>query len=132
MTGSQAGIAVGVLGQWASGKTEAARTLIRHLGGESQVVFLTDRALFACQVIEHLLELEDSEVVVRVEDDGRQQLDCELFTVWLEPGEDLRSMEPSSLKFDVHDEEVLIALRKRAKLELARQMARDLRVEDRS
>jgi dephospho-CoA kinase len=26
-------IIVGVLGQWASGKTEAARTLIRHLGG---------------------------------------------------------------------------------------------------
>lgn len=122
MTEPQAGIVVGVLGQWASGKTEAARTLIRHLGGEGQVVFLTDRALFAGQVIEHFLELEDSEVVVRVEDDGRQRLDCELFTVWLDPGEDLRTVEPSSLRFEPYDEEVLTALRLRAKLELGHQI----------
>ena len=46
MTETQAEIVVGVLGQWASGKAEAARTLIRHLGGEGPVVFLTDRALY--------------------------------------------------------------------------------------
>jgi hypothetical protein len=85
-------------------------------------VFLTDRALFAGQVINHLLELEDSEIVVSVEDDGRQRLDSELVTVWLAPGEDLRSIEPSGLKFDVHDEETLIAFRLRAKMELACQI----------
>ena len=68
----RAGVVVGILGQWASGKTEAAKTLIRHLGGEDKVVFLTDRARFADQAINHILELEDSEVVVSVDDDGRQ------------------------------------------------------------
>ena len=78
----------------------AARTLIRHLGGEGNVVFLTDRALFAGQAIKHVLGLDESEVVVRVEDDRRQQLDCDLLTIWLAPGEDLTSVEPSALKFD--------------------------------
>jgi hypothetical protein len=118
MTESQAGIVVGVLGQWASGKTEAARTLVEHLGGEGKVVFLTDRGLFANQVISHVLEREDSEVRVCIEDDGRQRLDCDLVTVWLDPGESLRSVEPSTLNFDVHDDEALIAFRKRAKMEL--------------
>jgi uridine kinase len=39
-------IVVGVLGQWASGKSTAARTLIRYLGGEGKVTFITDRELF--------------------------------------------------------------------------------------
>ena len=60
MTEPGAGIVVGVLGQWASGKTEAARTLIRHLGGEGKVVFLSDRGLFAGQAIQHLLDRDDS------------------------------------------------------------------------
>ncbi len=122
MTETHAGIVVGVLGQWASGKTEAARTLIRHLGGEDKVVFLTDRALFASQAVKHVLDLEDSEVVVSVDDDGRQRLDSELVTVWLAPGEDLGSVEPSTLKFDIHDDEVLLAFRKRAKMELGCQI----------
>jgi hypothetical protein len=122
MTELHAGIVVGVLGQWASGKTEAARTLIRHLGGDGNVVFLTDRALWVSQFVKHVLELEDSEVVVTVEDDGRQQVDCELATFWLDPGEDLRSVEPSTLRFEVHDDEVLLAFRKRAKMELAFQI----------
>ena len=63
MTEPDGGIIVAVLGQWASGNTEAARTLIRHLGGEGQVVFLTDRVLFASQVVDYILELEDSKVV---------------------------------------------------------------------
>ena len=46
---SDKGIIVGILGQWASGKTEGAKTLIRHLGGEDKVTFLTDRVLFASQ-----------------------------------------------------------------------------------
>jgi hypothetical protein len=122
MTEPHAGIVVGVLGQWASGKTEAARTLIRHLGGEGKVVFLTDRALFASQAVKHVLELEVSEVVVSVDDDGRQRLDSELVTVWLAPGEDLRSVEPSTLRFDVYDDEILLAFRKRAKVELGYQI----------
>ncbi len=122
MNESHAGIVVGVLGQWASGKTEAARTLIRHLGGEGNVVFLTDRALFASQAIKHVLDLDKSEVVASVEEDGRQRLDCDLLTIWLAPGEDLRSVEPSSLMFDMHDDEVLIAFRKKAKMELGHQI----------
>ena len=122
MSESYAGVVVGVLGQWASGKTEAARTLIRHLGGEGNVVFLTDRALFASQAIKHLLELEDSEVAVRIEDDGRQRLDCDLLTIWLAPGEDLKSVEPSSIRFEMYDDEVLVAFRRRAKMELGHQI----------
>ena len=120
----EGGIIVGVLGQWASGKTEAARTLVGHLSGEGEVAFLTDRALFASQAINHVLELEDSEVVVSVEDDGRQRLDCALATIWLGPGEDLRSIEPSTLNFDVHDDDVLLAWRQRAKIELGNQIRR--------
>jgi hypothetical protein len=116
------GIIVGVLGQWASGKTEAARTLVRHLGGEGKVVFLTDRVLFASQVINHILDLEESKVVISIEDDGRQRLDGELATVWLRPGEDLRTVDPSTLHFDVYDDQVLNAWRKRAKVELGVQI----------
>jgi hypothetical protein len=118
----QKGIIVGVLGQWASGKTEAARTLIRHLGGEGKVVFLTDRVLFAGQVANHILELEESKVVVSVEDDGRQRLDGELATVWLNPGEDLRTVDLGTLDFDVYDERVLNTWRNRAKVELGHQI----------
>lgn len=116
------GVIVGVLGQWASGKTEAARTLVRHLGGEGKVVFLTDRVLFASQVISHILELEDSQVVVSVEDDGRQRLDGELATVWLGPGEDLRTVDLSSLDFRVYDQQVMYAWRRKAKVELGHQI----------
>jgi hypothetical protein len=116
------GIMVGVLGQWASGKTEAARTLTRHLGREGEVVFLTDRVLFASQAINHILELEDSQVVVSIEDDGRQRLDSELATIWLGPGEDLRTVDPGTLQFDVYDDRVLVAWRKKAKVELGHQI----------
>jgi hypothetical protein len=118
MTRPDGGIVVGVLGQWASGKTEAARTLIRHLGGRGEVVFLTDRVLFASQAVDHILELEDSKVQVGMEDDGRKRLDSELVTIWLRPGEDLRTVDPASLDFFVYDDQVLYAWRKRAKVEL--------------
>ncbi|MFC2030898.1 hypothetical protein ACFLWA_09245, partial [Chloroflexota bacterium] len=97
MTDPHEGIVVGVLGQWASGKTEAARTLIGYFGGEGNVVFLSDRVLWVSLVIKHVLALEDSEIVLSVEDDGRQRLDCELFTIWLAPGEDLSTAEPGTL-----------------------------------
>ena len=74
-------IIVGILGQWASGKSTAARTLIRHLGGEGEVVFITDRELFASQAANHILELEDSEVTSSIEDDGRQRLEGKKATV---------------------------------------------------
>jgi len=122
MIKSDRGIIVGVLGQWASGKTEAARTLVGHLGGESNVVFLTDRVLFASQVINHILELDESQVVVTVEDDGRQRLDGELATVWLNPGEDLRTVDPGTLDFDVYEDQVMNAWRLRAKVELGVQI----------
>ena len=122
MTESDGGIIVGVLGQWASGKTEAARTLIRHLGGEGDVVFLTDRVLFARQAVNHILELEESDVTVSLEEDGRRRLEGELATVWLGPGEDLRTVEPSTLDFRVRDDQVLYVWRNRAKIELGRRI----------
>jgi hypothetical protein len=119
---SERGIIVGVLGQWASGKTEAAKTLVRHLGGEGEVVFLTDRVLFASQAINHILELEPSKVVASSEDDGRQRLNGELATVWLGPGEDLQTVDAGTLHFDVYDEQVLYEWRNRAKEELGRRI----------
>ncbi len=118
----EGGIVVGVLGQWSSGKTEAARTLVRHLGGEGEVVFLTDRVLFVSQVANHILELEDSKVVVSIEDDGSQRLDGELATVWLGPGEDLRTVDLSTLHFDIYDKQVLYAWHNTAKDELGNQI----------
>jgi hypothetical protein len=115
-------IIVGILGQWASGKTAAARTLIRYLGGAGEVVFITDRDLFASQAVNHILELEDSKVVVSIEDDGRQRLDGEHATVWLDPGEDLKSVDLSTLyRFNVHDD-VLPAWLNRARVELGYQI----------
>jgi hypothetical protein len=116
------GIIVGVLGQWASGKTEAAETLVSHLGGAGEVVFLADRVLFASQAINHILGLEDSKVLISIEDDGSQRFDGQLATVWLGPGEDLRTVDPGSLLFRVYDDEVLYAWRNRAKVELGHEI----------
>jgi len=97
-------IIVGVLGQWASGKTAAAKTLVRYLGGEDEVVFITDRVLLAGQVANHILELEESKVKRSIEDDGRQRLEGELATVYLRPGEDLETVDLDTLLFDLHDD----------------------------
>jgi hypothetical protein len=98
------GIIVGVLGQWASGKTTAARTLIDYLGGEEEVVFISDRVLLASQAVNHILELGESGVKRTIADDGRQRLEGERTTVWLRPGEDLASVDLGSLQFDLpHD-----------------------------
>jgi ABC-type oligopeptide transport system ATPase subunit len=114
-------IIVGVLGQWASGKSTAARTLIRYLGGEGEVVFINDQELFARQAVNHILELEDSKVTFSIEDDGRQRLDGEHATVWLDPGEDLKSVDLSTLRFNVHDD-VIPAWLNRARIELGYQI----------
>jgi hypothetical protein len=95
-------IIVGVLGQWASGKTAAANTLVRYLGGEDEVAFITDRVLIAGQAVNHILELEESKVRRSIEDDGRQRFDGELATVYLGPGEDLKTVDLNTLLFDLH------------------------------
>ncbi len=114
-------IVVGVLGQWASGKSTAARTLIRYLGGEGEVAFITDRELFAGQAVKHILELDDSEVTFNIEDDGRQRLDGEHATVWLGPGEDLKTVDLNTLNLDVHDN-VQATWLNRARIELGQQI----------
>jgi hypothetical protein len=114
-------IIVGILGQWASGKSAAARTLIRYLGGEGEVAFINDRELFAGQAVNHILELEDSKVTFSIEDDGRQRLEGEHATVWLGPGEDLKTVDLSTLVFAVHDN-LLPAWLNRARVELGYQI----------
>jgi hypothetical protein len=114
-------IIVGVLGQWASGKSTGAKTLIRYLGGEGEVVFISDRELFASQAVNHILELEDSKVKLSFEDDGRQRLDGEHATVWLGPGEDLKTVDLNTLNLDVHDN-VQAAWLNRARIELGHQI----------
>jgi len=117
----EGGIVVGVLGQWASGKSTAAETLVRYLGGEGKVVFLTDYVLFASQAVHHILELEGSRVTPSFEDDGRQRLDGEHAKVWLGPGEDLNTVDLSSLRFEV-DDDALPAWLDRARVELGYQI----------
>jgi len=114
-------IIVGVLGQWASGKSTGAKTLIRYLGGEGEVVFISDRELFASQAVNHVLELEDSKVKLSFEDDGRQRLDGEHATVWLGPREDLKTVDLNTLNLDVHDN-VQAAWLNRARIELGHQI----------
>jgi energy-coupling factor transporter ATP-binding protein EcfA2 len=97
-------IIVGILGQWASGKSTAARTLVGYLGGEDEVVFITDRELLASQAVNHILELEDSKIKLGIEDDGRQRIEGELATVWLGPEEDLKTVDLNTLLFDLHDD----------------------------
>lgn len=97
-------IIVGILGQWASGKSTAAATLLEHLGGEDEAVFITDREILAGQAVEHILELEESRVNLCVTEDGRQRLEGELATVFLDPGEDVRTVDLSTLLFDLHDD----------------------------
>ena len=111
-------IIVGILGQWASGKSAAARTLIEYLGGEGKVVFINDQELLVSQAVKHFLGLEDSQVKLSIEDDGRQRLDDEHATVWLGPGEDLRTVDLNTVRFDTHDSEVLWDWITRARVEL--------------
>lgn len=100
MTPSAEPIIVGVLGQWASGKSEAARTLVRHLGGERAVIFLSDRALFASRAIDHIRE-QGASPPFSLETDGRRRYDRDVISVWLNPGEDLETVDPNTLRFYV-------------------------------
>ena len=114
-------IIVGILGQWASGKSTAAETVVEYLGGEGRVVFLNDFVFFAAQAVNHVRELESPRVTSSIEDDGRQRLEGEHATVWLGPGEDFDTVELSSLRFDV-DDDVMPAWLKRARVELGTQI----------
>ena len=97
-------IIVGILGQWASGKSAAAATLVRYLGGEDEVTFITDRELLASQVVNHILELGESKVNRSIDDDGRQRLEGELATVYIGSGETLNNVNLDTLLFDLHEE----------------------------
>lgn len=104
MAETEGRIVVGILGQWASGKTEAARTLIRHLGGEGNVVFLTDRDLLGEQALGYFLGLDDSEITTILESDGRRQLQGEHAVAWLGPGQELDSVELDRFRWRPNDE----------------------------
>jgi hypothetical protein len=114
---------VGVLGQWASGKSTAARTLVEYLGGEGEVEFLNDAALLASQAINHVLERGDPGVILCPEDDGGQRLAGEHATVWLRPGEDFQTVELATLRFDV-DDDLLPDWLHRARIELGHEIRR--------
>lgn len=96
-------IAIGVLGQWASGKSTAAETLVQYLGGEGKVTFITDRVLVARQALNHILNSEPSRVTRSFDDKGRQRFEGDLATVFIGPDEMLEEVEPNMLLFDLHD-----------------------------
>ncbi len=118
----EGGIIVGILGQWASGKSTAAKILYQYLGGEGKVVFISDRELFARQAVNHIQELGDAGVMRSIEDDGRLRLDAEHATVWLNPGEELKTVDLNTLILDVHDDVQAVWLDK-ARIELGHQIS---------
>jgi hypothetical protein len=121
MTELEGGIIVGILGQWASGKSTAAKTLVSYLGGEGDVVFLTDFVCYSGQAVNHILELEETMVTTVIEDDGRRRLQGKVASVWLRPGEDLETVDLHALNFDVNDD-VAPAWLNRARVELGHQI----------
>lgn len=94
---------IGVLGQWASGKSTAAKILVEHLGGERSVIFLTDRELLAGFAARHIGELDEARIKRRPDDAGGVWLEGELAIVHLPPGKDLDSVELNTLLFDLED-----------------------------
>jgi len=102
--GVETEVIIGVLGQWASGKSTAARTLVDHLGGEDEVIFLTDRVLLGQHVVNHVLGQEESELKRSIEVDGSQRLAGPLAAFWLPPGEELSTVDLNYLLFEIHDD----------------------------
>jgi hypothetical protein len=119
---SQGEIIVGIVGQWASGKSTASRTLVEYLGGEGEVVFINDQILLIGQAVKYFLELEDSKVELSTEADGRQRLDSEQATVWLSPGVDLETADLRTVSFNTYEDVVLWEWLNRARLELGHQI----------
>jgi hypothetical protein len=120
---SRGNVLVGVLGQWASGKTIAARTLIEHLGGREAVIFITDRAFLAGQAVDHVLELEGSGMKCLTEESGRRCLVGEHAKFWLEPGQELETTELDDIAFYL-DDECMALWHERARWELGRSICK--------
>jgi hypothetical protein len=97
-------VVVGVLGQWASGKSTAAKTLVDHLGGEDQVIFLTDRKLLGAQVAEYIRQLPEVQLTRQVDADGNRQLSGPLMTVWLPQDQTLDTVDLNTLQFGLHQD----------------------------
>ncbi len=122
MVKSEGGVIVGVLGQWASGKSTAARTLLAYFGGEPHAVFIDDRELVYRLAVHHVLKAGDSKLALSIEDDGQQRLEGERVVVWLDPGEDPSSVDWSRYhRFDVPGD-LLPAWLNEARVELGRQI----------
>ena len=95
---------VGVLGQWASGKSAAADALCRYLGGEGEVTFITDRELLARQAVNHILEFEDTKVKHSIDDEGNQRFEGELATLFIGSEETLENVDLNMLLFKLHQD----------------------------
>ncbi len=122
MVESEGGIIVGVLGQWASGKSTAARTLLAYFGGEPHAVFIDDRELVYHLAVRRMLRAGESKLALSIEDDGQQRLKGEQVVVWLDPGEDPGSVDWSRYhRFDV-PQDLLPAWLTEARVELGRQI----------
>ncbi len=96
--------------------------LIEYLGGEGKVVFIHDQELLINQAVNHFLDLDDSKVKFSIEDDGRQRLDDEHASVWLGPGEDLKTVDLNTVQFKTHNDVVLWDWINRARVELGYQI----------
>jgi hypothetical protein len=114
-------IIVGVLGQWASGKSTAARILIDYLGGDDQVVFLNDQVAVTTQVVSYVLGLGKGPVSSVAIEGGLVRWGDERAGVWLRPGEDLRKADLRTLHFEVRDD-VLPRWLMAARVELGHQI----------
>lgn len=96
-------IIVCVLGQWASGKSTATKLVLEYLGGESAAIFLSDREDLTRQAVHYILDRLDSQVTISYEDDGRKRFDSDFVSIWLYPGEDLNTVNLSTLNWYVDD-----------------------------
>lgn len=121
MAGRDGDVIVGVLGQWASGKSTAVSTLVEHLGGEGEVVILNDAAFFGEQAINHVLEQRESTAKLTIEDDGSQRWEGECATIWLAPGQDWEAIDAVNLRYKVSDD-VVAAWLDKARIELGNQI----------
>lgn len=102
MSKGRTDVIVGILGQWASGKSTAAEILVDHLGGKDEVVFLTDRPLMAGQALERILECDEDKIKRSIVEDGLQRIEGGVAIVFLRPGEELDSVDLNTLLFDLH------------------------------
>jgi hypothetical protein len=121
MVGRDGDVIVGVLGQWASGKSTAVSTLVEYLGGEEEVMVLNDAVFFGEQAIDHVLEQCDSTAKLTIEDDGSQRWEGECATVWLAPGQGWETIDAVNLRYKVSDD-VMPAWLDNARIELGNQI----------